>query len=309
MIKLHNTPLTIARGTNFEGFRQHMGRRELIIKGAGLMAFAGVAGSILTKKAAATTTTTTYIATPEQTEGPYWVDEQLNRSDLQIDPTDNSVQAGFPLVLSVTISSLVNGSITPISGAIVDLWHCNAIGVYSDEPAYNPGGGTGTVVTTGKKFLRGYQVTNSRGQVRFLTIYPGWYTSRTAHIHCRVRIGGLQSPTTNFTTQFFFPDTLTDKIYQLSPYNQRTTARDTTNLTDSVFTTVDCNTSANDGTETGLTLAETTTYASGSYNVVLDLVNNTNVCGNSGGGGTPPGGTPPGGTPPGGTPPGPPPSL
>jgi hypothetical protein len=78
------------------------------------------------------------------------VDEQLNRSDLQVDPIDNSIEAGFPLVFTVTVSSLANGAITPISGAIVDIWHCNALGIYSDEAAYNPGGGDGTVVTTGK---------------------------------------------------------------------------------------------------------------------------------------------------------------
>lgn len=66
--------------------------------------------------------------------------EQLNGSDLQVDPTDNSVQAGYPLVFTVTVSSLANSSITPISGAIIDIWHSNLLGLYSDEASYNPGG-------------------------------------------------------------------------------------------------------------------------------------------------------------------------
>jgi protocatechuate 3,4-dioxygenase beta subunit len=311
MIEIVKRPLVIARGLNgrrIPAIPPLIGRRELLVKGAGLLAFAGVAGGVARIVKAATT----YIATPEETEGPYWVDEQLNRSDLQVDPTDNSIQAGFPLVFTVTVSSLAGGAVTPISNAIVDIWHCNATGIYSDESAYNPGGGDGTVVTTGKKFLRGYQITNTKGQVRFLSIYPGWYSGRTAHIHCRVRIGGFTSPTTNFTTQFFFPDTLTDQIYLASPYNQRSSARDTYNTADSVYTGLDCATNAESGAETLFSITTTSAYASASYNVILDLTGSASTCtSTSPGGGSPPGGSPPSGSPPSGNPPGggPPPGL
>jgi protocatechuate 3,4-dioxygenase beta subunit len=305
MIEIVNRPFFIARGLDARraaGKNPLIGRRELLVRGAGLLAFAGVADGVARIARAATT----YVATPEETEGPYWVDEQLNRSDLQVDPSDNSVQAGFPLVFTVTVSSLASGAIAPLSGAIVDIWHCNVLGIYSDESAYNPGGGDGTVVTTGKKFLRGYQISNTKGQVRFLSIYPGWYTSRTAHIHCRVRIGGFTSPTTNFTTQFFFPDTLTDQVYLTSPYNQRTSARDTYNTSDSVYTGLDCATNAESGSESMFNITTTSAYASASYNVILDLTSNASTCTSTNpGGGSLPGGSPPAGSPPtGGPPPG-----
>jgi len=136
--------------------------------------------------------------------------------------------------------------------------------------------------------LRGYQVTNAKGQLRFLSMNPGWYKSRTAHIHCRVRIAGFSSPATNFTTQFFFPDALNNQIYLLSPYNPKT-ARDMYNATDNVFTSTDCITGAEDGTETTFNITTSSRYASANYNVNLD-VPSTSTCT---GGGTPPAGGPP----------------
>lgn len=275
-----------------------LGRRELILRTAGVLTFAGIGGGVVTKALAQTSTS--IVLTPEETEGPYWVDEQLNHSDLATDPTDNSVQVGLPLVLAVTVSQYANGSIAPLSGAYVDLWHCNAYGVYSDESAYNPGGGTGTVVTTGKKFLRGYQVTDAHGNVRFTSIYPGWYASRTPHIHARVRLYSGSSTTTNFTTQFFFDDSITDTVYQMVPYNTRSN-RDTLNSADSVYNGTDCNTSKAVGSETSLRLAADSSHAVASYNIVLDLSSpySCGAAGNPPGGGTLPGnGTPPGGSPP-----------
>lgn len=238
------------------------------------------------------------------------MDEKLNHSDLATDPTDNSIQVGLPLVLTVNVSQYANEKTTPLQSAYVDLWHCNAYGIYSDEAAYNPGGGSGTVVTTGKKFLRGYQVTDAHGNVRFTSIYPGWYTSRTPHIHARVRLYSGSSTTENFTTQFFFDDAITDVVYQMTPYNTRPN-RDTINTTDNVYTGTDCVTSKQVGTETTLRLALDSSHAVASYNIILDL-SSTSTCGVAGdpgsGGGTPPAGGPPSGTPPGGSlPPGTPP--
>lgn len=99
-----------------------------------------------------------------------------------------------------------------MTGAYVDVWHCNALGVYSDVQAQG---------TVGKKFLRGYQVTNRHGEVRFRTIYPGWYSGRTVHIHVKVRLFVGSQETYEFTTQFFFNDAITDEVFELAPYNQR----------------------------------------------------------------------------------------
>ena len=253
-------------------------RRQLIIRTAGAFALAGFKDGPYNRALAQNSTTVT--VTPQETEGPYWVDEQLNRADLALDPTDNSVQIGFPLVLNVTVSQLLDGAAAPLPGAYVDVWHCNAAGVYSDTAAQN---------TVGRKFLRGYQVSDAKGFVQYLTVYPGWYSGRTVHIHARVRLFTGDQVTTNFATQFFFDDSITDQVFQTAPYNQRR-VRDTLNAADSIYTTADCLTSVQDGVETGLTLATDTTHAVGTFNVVLDLSPTATTCAPAGGGPGGPGG-------------------
>ncbi len=146
------------------------------------------------------------IMTPKQTEGPYFVDEHLNRSDIRVDPSDGSVKAGVPLTLGLRISSISSAGCTPLMGAIVDIWHCDAAGVYSDatDPSFN---------TVGKKFLRGYQVTDENGGVQFTTIYPGWYRGRTVHIHFKVRAKARSGRSYEFTSQLYFNDSITDRVH------------------------------------------------------------------------------------------------
>ena len=104
------------------------------------------------------------VVTPEQMEGPFFTDVRLNRSDIRSDPADKSIKEGVPLVLTLRVAAVGNAGCTPLAGATVDVWHCDAVGVYSDS------GGN----TAGRKFLRGHQVTDANGSVRFTTIYPGW---------------------------------------------------------------------------------------------------------------------------------------
>jgi hypothetical protein len=66
------------------------------------------------------------VATPEQTEGPYFVDERLHRSDIRVDPSDGSMQEGLPLTLEIRVSSISRGGCKPLVGASVDIWHCDA---------------------------------------------------------------------------------------------------------------------------------------------------------------------------------------
>jgi protocatechuate 3,4-dioxygenase beta subunit len=255
-----------------------------MIRTAGMLALFGMNG--LTIRKAVGDTTTILTPTPSETEGPYWIDEKLNRADLALDPTDSSVQLGFPLVLNVTVSQLVDGALQPIPNAYVDLWHCNAQGIYSDMAAQN---------TTGKKFLRGYQVTDSNGFAQYLTIYPGWYSGRTVHVHSRVRIFSGDQTTTNFTTQLFFDDSVTDQVFQLAPYNQRPN-RDTINTADSIYNGTDCLTNKAAGSETALVLSTDSAHAVGTFNIVLDLSGSSTACSTVGGSGGNPGG--PGGPPP-----------
>lgn len=152
----------------------------------------------------------TCVIKPQQTEGPYFVDERLNRSDIRSDPADGSMQQGVPLRLVFRVSQVGDRSCTPLKGAIVDVWHCNALGVYSDvrDPNFN---------TVGKKFLRGYQVTDAQGMTQFVTIYPGWYQGRTVHIHFKIRTAASE-PSYEFTSQLYFDDALSDLIHAQPPY-------------------------------------------------------------------------------------------
>ena len=156
------------------------------------------------------TTLPNCIVSPEQTEGPYFVDEKLNRSDIRTDPSDGIVD-GVPLQLTLRVSGVENDHCMPISGAIVDIWHCDALGVYSDvtDRSFD---------TVGKKFLRGYQVTDNNGTVKFTTIYPGWYQGRTVHIHFKVRTAAALVPSYEFTSQLYFDDAVSDRVYTQLPY-------------------------------------------------------------------------------------------
>ena len=155
--------------------------------------------------------TASCVVKPQQTEGPYFVDEKLNRSDIRSDPSDNLVKQGVPLRLVFQVSRIDGSSCAPLRGAIVDIWHCDAMGVYSDatDRSFN---------TVGKKFLRGYQVTDANGTVEFLTIYPGWYPGRTVHIHFKIRTPSASQQSYEFTSQLYFDDSLTDQIHAQPPY-------------------------------------------------------------------------------------------
>lgn len=142
------------------------------------------------------------VVRPEQTEGPFFVDERLNRSDLR------TGKPGVPLDLTLVVSRLAGGSCAPLAGVLVDVWHCDHLGEYSDDR---------------DTFLRGYQVTDARGRVRFKTIYPGWYHGRTVHIHFKLRSAPAVRPGFDFTSQLYFNDDLTDRVFAQPPYAARGT--------------------------------------------------------------------------------------
>lgn len=167
------------------------------------------------------------VAVPEQTEGPYFVDEQLHRSDIRTDPGDGSTKPGVPLDLTIAVSRLSAGRCEPLAGAHVEVWHCDHLGVYSDvrDPRFD---------TVGKKFLRGYQVTDAQGRAHFVTIYPGWYAGRTVHIHFKVRSSSAEQRGFEFTSQLYFDDSFSDQVFGRSPYAGRG-ARSTRNLADGIY--------------------------------------------------------------------------
>ncbi|THJ21380.1 MAG: twin-arginine translocation pathway signal protein [Nitrospira sp. CG24E] len=163
------------------------------------------------KRAEAETSSPPCVVRPEQMEGPYFVDERLHRSDIRSDPSDGRMKAGTPLALTFLVSRLKAGDCQPLPGAQVDIWHCDALGIYSDvqDPGFD---------STGQKFLRGYQVTDAHGSAKFVTIYPGWYPGRTVHIHFKIRTAPVTRRTFEFTSQLYFEDGLTDRVYVAPPY-------------------------------------------------------------------------------------------
>lgn len=166
------------------------------------------------------------VARPELTEGPYFVDTGLERSDIRADPATGVVKEGVLLTLIFNVSQINNGC-TPLPGALVDVWHCDALGVYS-------GVTDRTFDTSGQQFLRGYQVTDANGLAKFVTIYPGWYSGRAVHIHFKIRTEPDAAQGYEFTSQLFFDETLTDQVHAQAPYASKG-RRNTLNNTDRIF--------------------------------------------------------------------------
>jgi protocatechuate 3,4-dioxygenase beta subunit len=144
--------------------------------------------------------------TPELTEGPFYFDADKVRSDIR----DGREGTTLRLALRVRDSSC-----EPIPDAVVDIWHCDAGGAYSEEA---------------DPFLRGVQVTNRQGIAEFTTIYPGWYQGRTVHIHAKVHLDA----STALTTQLFFDDAVSDRVFARAPYDARG-ERDQRNDSDGIF--------------------------------------------------------------------------
>ena len=167
------------------------------------------------------------VVRPQQTEGPYFVDEVLNRSNIRSDPATGAVSPGVPLDLTFHVSRVADASCAPLAGALVEPWHCEHRGVYSDvvDPRLDP---------VGRKFLRGYQVTDDDGVARFTTVFPGWYPGRTVHIHFKIRSAPETDPGFEFTSQLYFDDDLTDQIHALDPYSEKR-ERTRRNADDGIF--------------------------------------------------------------------------
>jgi protocatechuate 3,4-dioxygenase beta subunit len=186
------------------------------------LAFFGVSAASLAPRAVAQTgganpilATPDCVAQPEQAEGPYFVDTMLERSDIRVDAATGKMSAGAPLALQFMLSRVTSdGACAVLPGAQVDIWHCDALGQYSDVSDR-------AADTRGQQFLRGYQVSDQQGVVRFATIYPGWYRGRAVHIHFKVRVPADNGRVDEFTSQLYFPDELTDRVHAVQPYSAK----------------------------------------------------------------------------------------
>jgi len=170
--------------------------------------------------------------TPEGEIGPFFADDSLagfNRSNILANLDGRSVQSGVKLTLTVHVYD-TRASCAAMPGVQVDLWHCNAAGVYSDEASEG---------TASQTWLRGYQLTDSGGKAAFTTIFPGWYGGRTTHIHVRARSKYNSASSTadgSNTTQVFFRQAMIDTINTtIAPYSAKG-ANPTTNANDHVYT-------------------------------------------------------------------------
>ena len=167
------------------------------------------AGTTTARTTTAGTTSPDCVLTPELTEGPYYLDLDLMRRDI----TEGRPGLAYDLAVKVVDAE----SCEPIEDAIVDVWHCDAEGVYSGVQ-----GDDGT-------FLRGVQVADGTGTATFRTIFPGWYQGRAVHIHLKVIQGGQ-----TWTGQLFFDEQALEAVYALEPYSERGPA-EVSNDTDGIF--------------------------------------------------------------------------
>lgn len=169
---------------------------------------------------------------PEQTEGPYHRAVHPQRTDI------TEGRPGVPLQLALRL--LDADGRTPLVGAVVDVWQADAGGRYSgflpmpvtsDDAPLQAENVPDDLVAPQETFLRGSQRTDDDGVCMFETIWPGWYSGRTVHIHASARLADRRSA----TTQLYFPDELNDEVLARPEYRDDRGARDTTNATDSIY--------------------------------------------------------------------------
>jgi protocatechuate 3,4-dioxygenase beta subunit len=188
-------------------------RRTSLLRAGGLVAAVAVGGCASSgSSGSASGEAAECVLTPEQTEGPYYLDGAKERRDI------TEGRPGTALALALTVVDAA--SCEPIGGAAVDIWHCDALGEYS---GVDGGGGM---------FMRGVQRADSRGVARFDTVYPGWYTGRAAHIHVMVHVEG----DVVHTGQLYFPESSTEAVYREAPYSSRP-GPDVRNAEDAIFGT------------------------------------------------------------------------
>jgi protocatechuate 3,4-dioxygenase beta subunit len=209
----------------------HLSRRGFLIGGA---------VALTSAKGAPSTPSCTLTA--EQEIGPYYIDDEKLRQDI------TEGKPGVPVKLRVALVDAARCA--PLENASLDIWHCDALGVYSGFTANNPDGNPGGPPpggpggpgpdrmgpppprqTDATRFLRGVQLTDKQGIAEFSTLYPGWYHGRAIHIHLKVHLGGHVS----HTGQLFFPEDVTEQVSKLAPYAKRLSVHRTTQGEDHIF--------------------------------------------------------------------------
>ena len=206
---------------------------RLFSRAAALGLLGGTAGMLAagTGRGSAAAAADACAVTPEGEIGPFFADDSLagfNRSNVLPNIDGTAKQSGVPLRLTVHVYD-TRAACAAMAGVQVDLWHCSAAGLYSDEASEG---------TASQTWLRGYQTTGAGGTVTFTTIFPGWYQGRTTHIHLRGRSrynAASSMRDGSNTTQLFFPQATIDAISMtVAPYSTRG-KNPTTNASDHVY--------------------------------------------------------------------------
>jgi len=203
--------------------RRGLRRREALgLLGGGLTGALGASAALRGEGETATATAQAQscVLTPEVTEGPYWIEGTLTRRDIR------EGKPGLPLITAFTVQNA--RTCEPIPGADLEIWHCDAVGVYSGFES-GAGGGPGGPASDAR-FLRGHQRTRADGKAEFLTVFPGWYPGRTPHIHLKVHAGGRVV----HTGQVFFDERITAAVYRRPPYRSHG-AFDTSHAEDGIY--------------------------------------------------------------------------
>ena len=150
-------------------------------------------------------------------EGPYYIGERDFRRDIR------DGQAGQELLLRLKVIDAPRCE--PLAGAVVEIWHCNALGYYSGYVGQDPDADPTEITDlvdhlppqSAERWLRGAQRSDDDGNCEFLTVYPGWYSGRTVHIHAKVHLNNSRL----ITSQLYFPQELNDRIHQTKSYGTR----------------------------------------------------------------------------------------
>ena len=138
---------------------------------------------------------------PASAAGPFPTIDRMERREI------HEGEPGEPLRLGIRV---VDGECAPIPGAVVDIWHCDATGDYSEYID----DGSGKDEGEGSTFCRGLQRADADGIVEFLSIYPGWYEGRAVHIHVTVVVDDDE----RLTAQLYFDEGYTDTVHQTGVY-------------------------------------------------------------------------------------------
>jgi protocatechuate 3,4-dioxygenase beta subunit len=172
--------------------------------------------------------------TPKTIAGPTWFDAHAVRSDVR------DGRPGTELALALRVQGATGCA--PVAGAVVDLWQADAGGIYSGFAGAQPGQGGSpggrdaygdpqSKATDPGRALRGTQATGADGVVQFRSIYPGWYPTRSPHLHLEVHVDAK----TVLTTQLFFDDAVSDAVFAADPAYQQHGRRGTRNGTDAFY--------------------------------------------------------------------------